>query len=198
MRQPDPQTDELAMAIGYALAAWSAVENAFEYVFEEAGDLEHVRAHVTMAGIPKFVDRVDGCTELISQVLAKRPVEKETCRRLADKCKVAYTLRHQLAHFGFQVSGINGERIVRVAPFWSFGNIHLRKVPTPLSVKDIQNRQTEFEALFHSIIWYRQHLRHLKGFDAEPLPTKLIKTLVNRSRLYLAKKSVGSMFRPGN
>lgn len=164
----DPQVDEFAMAVGYALHEWSAVETATLRVFEALSGMPSLRrARAAFLAIRSFETKLDVCHALMAEV-----EEDEEAKLIWDKlyARVSkyHRKRHQLAHFSIvetaQWNRNKGASTgLTLQPFWPGG-------ADGLSVKQIHERILKFKELTRALDWF--FFRHAKIAErnGEPPP----------------------------
>lgn len=182
-RASDPQTDRLALAVGYALAAWASVENMLSFLFDELTDANHIDSQIMMASIVTFDARVAICTNLINRHFEDDEVLRMIWTKLSEKLLSSYRSRHQIAHFSFVASSCNKLRVVRLVPFFSFGNIHLGKNQDGLGISEIEDKENRFLELGSSVLWFKETIlcRRVPSLRSPPQDTSqvsLIRSLV--------------------
>lgn len=152
------------MAVGYALAGWTGVENMLSYLFEEVSGMPHVEAHITIASIVGFDGRLEMCSNLARRALAADPDVVEIWDMLCTRLSKGYKARHQIAHYQFQVSGRpDGTQQTKLVPFWSFGQIHLGKITSGLGRSEIDDKCARFQQLAYAVMWFRDLLKIRKS-----------------------------------
>lgn len=170
--------DELAIAVGHALSAWTGVELAMDNLFTEISGLSPNKAHILMATIISFETRLAVCSAFMEAEPEMNDV-LELWHKVATKLAKGYKSRHHVAHFTFLSTAKDGNTSVTVAPYFSIGRAILGK-NTEIGVAEINQKQAIFEELKDAVHWFWQlRLMRKHGITGPQLKSDLIHRLQN-------------------
>jgi hypothetical protein len=171
------QTDKLAMAIGYALAAWSEVEDALADFYQSMHGQQWQEAQLQFAGERELKKR-------LNLVVTKFKYESETDRNkkiwfnLENIVVNNYKSRHQLAHFSF-IGSRKGESVrALMVPFWPSANYDTSDA---LTLEQIANLSAEFKKISDAVRWFSNRAKH-RSYGQESLypAPELVQSIIDK------------------
>lgn len=173
MANKSDTVDELAIAIGHALSAWTSVEMALADLFEQVSGLPTVKAHILMASIVSFDARMAVCNALMNDSDDFRDV-LPLWHKVGERILKGYKSRHQIAHFSF----LGNEQGVSISPYFSIGNAFLGKTKN-LGVAEISHKRERFDELKTAVYWFVMRHKTRNMQTKIELKSDLIRRLQN-------------------
>lgn len=144
--------NDLLLAAGNALHAWSGVELALAWLFEILSDINNQgKSHAIFDAIVSFDARLN-VVDAVMTMETISDLDREVWNKLVARLEKKYKKRHEIAHFNIS-SNASG---ISLSPFLTQGTI-LRGEKRSLSTAEINERAVSFNGLRLALTWIVLH-----------------------------------------